>query len=269
MNFAGPGQVVCPCFVEGEEAGSVFTVPAGDLPIEVIRIGLAWGSQFGGAPTSLETALHVYEGGLPDPGTPAGSLFGPQLTDGFLNEFDLEQFASTVEVDTTVMTVTLEFLNDNAGNPFAPSMVHDGVACQAGENVVFAIPGGWFDACTLGVTGDWVLYAVYRPLECGLGIEEKVLVAGPAVLLAPRPNPSEAATRLEFQLEREGVVDLAVYDLSGRRVASLASRTYPAGRHAVEWDGALDGGADAPAGVYFAVLEAGGTRLVQKVVRAR
>ncbi|UCH82578.1 MAG: hypothetical protein JSW50_08810, partial [Candidatus Latescibacterota bacterium] len=59
-------------------------------------------------------------------------------------------------------TVTLEFLNQNANDPFAPSMVHDGNGCQGGTNVVFAIPGGWADACLLGVTGDWVISVYYE-----------------------------------------------------------------------------------------------------------
>ncbi len=269
-NFGGPGSVVCPCFIAGEEAGAVFTVPAGDLPIEVIRVGIAWGSQFGGAPTSLEQAIHFYEGGLPNPGTPVSSLFGPQMSDGFINEFDLIAQGSTVTIATSPLTVTLEFLNDNAGNPFAPSVAHDGAGCLPGKNVVKAIPGGWNDACMLGVTGDWVVYAVYRPINCGLGVDdERIVASGPAVLLSPRPNPFTAATRLEFHLEREAPVELAVYGLAGRRVAELVDRTYPAGRHAIEWRGDLGDGRDAPAGVYFAVLQAGGTRTVQKVVRAR
>ena len=269
-NFAGPGTVVCPCFIAGEQAGSVFTIPPGDLPAEIIRVGITWGSQFGGAPTSLEQAIHFYAGGLPDPGVPIFSLLGPQLVDGFINEFDLEAIASEVPVSANPTTVALEFLNDNAGNIFAPSVVHDGAGCQPTKNVVKAIPGGWNDACVLGVTGDWVIYAIYRPLDCGLGVgEERVVANAPAVLLAPRPNPFTSDTRLEFHLDHAGPVSLAVYDAAGRRVADLADREFPAGRHSHDWRGALGDGTIAPAGVYFVVLEAAGTRTVQKVIRAR
>ena len=58
--------------------------------------------------------------------------------------------------------MTLEFLNQNAGDIFAPSVVHDGNGCQPGKNVVLAMPGGWNDACLLGVTGDWVFYVDYE-----------------------------------------------------------------------------------------------------------
>jgi hypothetical protein len=248
----------------------VFTIPAADLPAEIIRVGIGWGSQFGGAPTTLEQAIHFYAGGLPNPGAPIFSLLGPQLADGFINEFDLEAMASVVPVSTNPTTVTLEFLNSNAGDIFAPSVVHDGVACQPGKNVVFAVPGGWNDACALGVTGDWIFYAVYRPINCGLGVgEERIVASGPAVLLAPRPNPFTSETRFEFHLDEAGPVRLTVYDTAGRRVALLVDRELPGGRHAREWGGIRGDGSDAPAGVYFAVLEAAGTRTVQKVVRAR
>jgi len=161
QNYTGVGQVVCPCFVPGEEAGAVFSIPANQYPIEILRVGIGWGSQFGGAPDQIENSIFVYEGNLP-PGLPAYALPGPQLTDGFINEFDLEAQLGNVFINSGPFTVTLEFANSNVGDPFAPSVVHDGNGCQPGKNVVFAIPGGWYDACALGVTGDWVFYVVYR-----------------------------------------------------------------------------------------------------------
>ncbi|MBZ0266840.1 hypothetical protein K8I85_01670 [bacterium] len=268
-HFTGPGNVTCPCFIEGEEAGVTFTLPAGLFPIEVIRLGVTWGSQFGGAPTSLEQALKIYEGGLPNPGAPVWTLPGPQLTDGFINEFDLEALLATATVNSSPFTVTLEFLNDNAGNPFAPSVVHDGNGCQSGKNVVFAIPGGWFDACVLGVSGDWVIYAVYREVNCGVGVGEEHLVASaPAALFPPRPNPFRAGTSISFFVERERRVDLSIVDVGGRRVADLASRTFPPGEHAVPWDGRIDGAPAAP-GVYFVVMDAGDFHRTRKVALTR
>lgn len=164
-NYTGAGQTVCPCFVPGEEAGAVFTLPPGDFPIEILRVGIAWGSQFGGSPQALEQAIHIYEGGLPDPGAPVFTLEAPRLTDGVINEFDLEPLPGEIVINSGPFTVTLEFLNQSADNFFAPSVVHDGNGCQPGKNVVFA-GDSWIDACLLGVTGDWVFFVVYRPAVC-------------------------------------------------------------------------------------------------------
>ena len=166
-NYTGAGAVVCPCFVPGEEAGAVLDVPAAHYPIEILKVGIGWGSQFGGSPDTLEQSIHIYEGGLPDPGVPIFSLPGPVLTDGVINEFDLEPLPGEILVNSGPFTVTLEFFNQSAGDIFAPSVVHDGNGCQAGKNVVRVIPGGWSDACPLGVTGDWVFYVFYRKTDCG------------------------------------------------------------------------------------------------------
>lgn len=165
QNYTGGGQVVCPCFVANEQAGAVFTLPANVYPIEVLKVGIGWGSQFGGSGQTLGEAIHIYAGGLPNPGAPIFSLVGPQLTDGAINEFNLGPLPGEIVIPSGPFTVALEFNSDNAGDPFAASVVHDGNGCQGNKNVVFAIPGGWLNACALGVTGDWVIYVKYRSLN--------------------------------------------------------------------------------------------------------
>ncbi len=164
-NYTNSTQSVCPCFVTGEEAGAIFDVPASHYPIEVLRVQFHWGSQFGGAPQSLESAIHLYAAGLPNPGVPQFSLPGPVLTDGFVNEFDFAPIPGNKIINSGPFTVTLEFQNTNAGMIFSPSMVLDS-GCQPGKNVVKAVPGGWNDACALGVSGDWYVGLIYRRVNC-------------------------------------------------------------------------------------------------------
>ena len=147
QNYTGGGQVTCPCFVAGEMAGAVFTLPANVYPIEITRVGIGWGSQFGGSGETLAEAINIYAGGLPNPGSPIFSLPGPQLSDGFINEFNLDPLPGRIAIASGPFTVALEFNQDNASDPFAASVVHDGNGCQGGKNVVFAIPGGWQSAC--------------------------------------------------------------------------------------------------------------------------
>jgi len=270
LNYTGTGATVCPCFIENEQAGVVLEAPAEHYPIEILRVGIGWASQYGGSPQSLEQAIHIYGDGLPDPGAPIFTLEGPVLNDGYINEFDLEPLAGEILVDSGPFTVALEFLNTNAGNQFAPSVYHDANGCQAGRNVVKAIPGGWYDACVLGVTGDWVMFAVYRQVNCGAGVGDQVVASGDlALLLRPEPNPFSSETLLEFVLTQEQSVDLAVYDIHGRRISTIARGVYPSGSHREGWSGkATDGTALAP-GVYFISLEAGNYRSTQRVVLGR
>ena len=60
-----------------------------------------------------------------------------------------------------------------------------------------------------------------------------------------------------------------MYDLAGREVAQLASGTYAAGEHAVEWKGETAGGRMLPTGTYLYRLRTPGTNLVRKLVLVR
>jgi hypothetical protein len=178
LNHNGGGTVVCPCFVQNEEAGAVFDVPEEEYPIEILRIGIGWGSQFGGAPQSLEQSIRVYGAGLPNPGAPIYQLEGPVFTDGAINEFNVGPLPGEIRIDSGPFLVSLAFFNVNAGQIFNPSVIHDGNGCVPGRNAVKAIPGGWRDACALGVTGNWVFQIVYRSLECGGMKDETEFIRG-------------------------------------------------------------------------------------------
>jgi hypothetical protein len=170
-SYDGVGQVMCTCFLPGERAGVVFSPPAGDFPLEILRVGIFWKSQFGGAPQQIEQAIHIYPAGLPNPGAPVFTLPGPMMTDGVLNVFDLEPQPGAIIMNGGSFTVALEFLNQNSGNLFAPSVVDDGNGCLPGQNVVFA-GNQWLDACQAGVTGDWVFEVVYRPCTPAVQVAE-------------------------------------------------------------------------------------------------
>ena len=66
-------------------------------------------------------------------------------------------------------------------------------------------------------------------------------------------NPSAGRTTFRFGLPSAQRAELAIFDVSGRRVATLASGTRSAGWHVAAWSVNDDGSAPA-AGVYFARL---------------
>lgn len=267
QNDNGAVLGVCPCFIVGEEAGVVLTAPAEHYPIEILSISITWSSQFGGAPQTLEQALHLYAGGLPDPGSPIFTLLGPQMTDGFINQFNIEPIPGDKTIASGPFTVTLEFANQNSGNIFAASVVYDTDGCQPGKNVIKAIPGGWSDACSEGVSGDWVMSVVYRcstPTDAGESAEH-TLTSGTG-LLGATPNPFVSSSRIAFALRNPQHASLRVYDVRGRVVATLTDRLYGAGQHFVTWQGQGDAGDRVAPGAYFLRLEAGDRSFTQKIV---
>jgi hypothetical protein len=89
---------------------------------------------------------------------------------------------------------------------------------------------------------------------------------GARVALASSPNPGRGALTVHFDLAAEEAVELALYDVSGRQVRSLARGTHAAGPHDVAWDGRDDRGRAAPPGVYLARLKGPRTSATHPVV---
>ena len=80
---------------------------------------------------------------------------------------------------------------------------------------------------------------------------------------------ARGSAELTFSLPERGHVDLAVFDMSGRSIHSLASGSFDAGTHSATWNlRNADGRLVAP-GVYLARMNALGHSLVRKIVVAR
>jgi len=91
--------------------------------------------------------------------------------------------------------------------------------------------------------------------------------AGGTRLLEPHPNPFNPTTELGFALAEPLAVSLAIYDLSGRRVAMLLDDVeHGVGEHVVTWDGRGEAGSPLPSGVYFARMSAGSWREEARLV---
>ncbi|RKX27972.1 MAG: hypothetical protein DRP71_17860 [Verrucomicrobia bacterium] len=71
------------------------------------------------------------------------------------------------------------------------------------------------------------------------------------------PNPFNPSTEIRFDLPEPQRVELAIYALDGRRIATLKSGQLLAGRHSVTWTGQNDAGERVASGIYFCRLKAG------------
>lgn len=74
-----------------------------------------------------------------------------------------------------------------------------------------------------------------------------------AALAQNRPNPFNPLTTIGYAVPGPGPksVRITVFDVSGRRVATLVSRTLDPGYYEVRWNGRSDWGSDVSSGVYF------------------
>ena len=88
--------------------------------------------------------------------------------------------------------------------------------------------------------------------------------------LTVRPNPTRGAATAQFELPRPQRVTVEIYDLAGQRVRTLASaREYPAGTHALRWDGRNDSGLRLASGLYLVRLSSAGHFESRRVVLVR
>ena len=83
------------------------------------------------------------------------------------------------------------------------------------------------------------------------------------------PNPFNPTTRIDFELAKEGVVELGVYDVAGRLVATLFEGHLEAGAHHVTWNGNTAGHAKAASGVYLYVLKTEAGQETRRMVLLR
>ena len=82
--------------------------------------------------------------------------------------------------------VALEFVNQSAGNLFASGVGIDLDGCQANSNSVNVMPGGWLDACALGISGDFGIRAIIDVPEPRIAALWMLSIAGFAVALRDR-----------------------------------------------------------------------------------
>lgn len=74
------------------------------------------------------------------------------------------------------------------------------------------------------------------------------------------PNPFNPSTTIEFAVPNSGPTAVRVFDIAGRRIATLVDEEMAAGVYRVKWNGKTDDGRDLASGIYFAQIQSGGSR---------
>jgi hypothetical protein len=113
------------------------------------------------------------------------------------------------------------------------------------------------------VSGDRVIDVVLP--SSVIAVEDELPRPEGLELRPAQPNPFNPTTSISFDLGRPGRVRLSVHELDGRLVAVLENREFPAGNHAVRWNGTDDRGRVMSSGVYLVAVTAQGATRSQKV----
>ena len=103
------------------------------------------------------------------------------------------------------------------------------------------------------------LRATPDPLGCTIQLPNGDVIACdraaslPTALMA-YPNPARASVRFSLTTPTRAAMDLAIYDIQGRRVKTLLRGPVGPGVHSADWNGDDEHGRRMPGGVYFARL---------------
>jgi hypothetical protein len=146
----------------------------------------------------------------------------------------------------------------------APNAVNGSVKLRGtlAEACVAGTAGGGGYTFHLGFWAPSVLsVTAVRPMDGTVVLADR--------LDAAFPNPFRQHATISFSLARPAAVRLSIYDVAGRRLATLAEGPLLAGEHRRVWDGRDDAGRAIAAGVYFYRLEAGSWNAAGRVLKLR
>jgi hypothetical protein len=115
---------------------------------------------------------------------------------------------------------------------------------------------------------DDVLLTGYVPAT-GVAVVPASPGAGGELRLQCWPSPAAKTVHLSYSLPVTGQARLDVYDIAGRRVATVADGSRPAGVHTATWNCRNSDGRRVANGTYFFQLRAGGSTVVSKVAVVR
>ena len=197
---------------------------------------------------------------------PDASRWGFELTiieDGGATAPSVGQITLTDSGTSTGATALRTYLKQNAsgtanGTTGAKSWTFQWTAPAAGTGAVRAYVAGNAANGNFSTSGDRIYNASFAAAE-----DSNVPVfdtPGALALRGAAPNPFNPRTEIRFDLPRDAHVRVTVLTVDGRRVATLADRSFAAGPHAVAWDGRDHAGTGMGSGTYLYVVEAGGER---------
>ncbi len=200
--------------------------------------------------------------------------------DGFLRWYDgktVNEFGSLGNSRITAITF------DQAGNKWIGTS-ENGLYYLAGKNIThYSSQDGlagyyiesinidknntkWIGFGRMGSGNDESSGGIMSIADHPLGVYGSTVSRIVPVVSGVYPNPFNSKVTISFNLPFNNPASLAVYSLTGQRIRSLISRSFPAGAHSIVWDGRDDSGRPVSSGVYIARLVSGRSSSTRKLL---
>ena len=224
--------------------GNTNTFGSGDYDIWLIKTtsdgNLTWSSTIGGTESDRASSIRqTSDGGYIISGYT--SSFGDGSSDAWIIKTDSN--------GDTVWTKTFGGTEYDRANSL--SLTDDGGFFIVGETESFGNGGKdiWVINTyeTLTVKGTYLYPETFR-------------------LYKNYPNPFNPITSLRYDLPKDGLVNITVYDMMGRIVKTLVNSSQTAGYKAVQWNATDNINEPVSAGLYLYTIQAGEFRQTKKMV---
>ena len=141
-------------------------------------------------------------------------------------------------IDKVVVTNDVDFVPSGEGPAESPQVTAPATSAKANAD----------EFSKAGIAGD----EVQLPTEYALN--------------GNYPNPFNPTTTISYDLPEASSVRLEVYDMMGRRVATLVNADQGAGSYETVWNARNDAGSPVASGVYIYRIQAGSFQAVQQMV---
>lgn len=191
-----------------------------------------------------------------------------------MNKAYLATFGSGVMVyNVGSQTFEIGEANPLAGGPgVAFDAQNNAYICEFGDGVsagklrVFSPAHQLLHTYTMNIGP--VSVAVYDPDFTGIA-DQPVNTISQLNLLPNYPNPFNPGTVIEFSLTERSRVKLEIFDITGKKVRTLAKGEFSPGVHRFNWNGRDHSGRRVVSGVYFSRLSRGNQTVVRRMLLVR
>jgi len=131
---------------------------------------------------------------------------------------------------------------------------------QHNDTLELGLSGFTYDGDTVGGS-DWVRAQLASDVD-----QDDPRLRREIVIKGNYPNPFNPSTDISFILPQSAHVRLDVFNIAGRRVATLVDGRLESDEHQIHWDGRDESGQPVSSGIYFYRLESDGISLSRKML---
>lgn len=177
------------------------------------------------------------------------------------NQLKRELFSDTIQVSDSV---GIDFLRgyiitdiENGTNDFYVQMIIDTVSSDGDEYIM----SGMYGDNTGSNAGDNSHSSNTKVFFEKQRISNNLSIPKEYSLSQNYPNPFNPVTNIKYQIPKDGLVTLKVYDITGREIVKLVNEVKQAGNYTVSFNGS-----NFASGVYFYRIQSGDFVQVKKMI---